>query len=100
NPTDWREYVYDRSWGELNAEGVVADYGIASEKYKLSYYYGGPLDVTEAVQEKAAPEWELCGLANEPLEMNNVYEVEAYAGIVDHLKEELKHLRAYYKEEQ
>ena len=100
NPTDWREYVYYRYWEHLKEHGVVAHYGIRSENYKLIYYYGDPLDVKEAVQEKTEPEWELFDLANDPLEMNNVYEVEAYAGIVDHLKEELKHLRAYYKEEQ
>src|SRR5699024_12384744 len=100
SPTDWREYVYYRYWEHLKEHGVVAHYGIRSENYKLIYYYGDPLDVKEAVQEKTEPAWELFDLANDPLEMNNVYEVEAYAGIVDHLKEELKHLRAYYKEEQ
>src|SRR5699024_11885274 len=70
NPTDWREYVYYRYWEHLKEHGVVAHYGIRSENYKLIYYYGDPLDVKEAVQEKTEPEWELFDLANDPLEMN------------------------------
>src|SRR5699024_10887205 len=96
NPTDWREYVYYRYWEHLKEHGVVAHYGIRSENFNLIYYFGYPLDVKEAVQEKTESECELFDLENDPLEMNKVYEIEDNAGIVDHYKEELKHIRAYY----
>lgn len=99
-PDNWREYVYYRYWEHLKEHNVVAHYGIRSENYKLIYYYGDPLDVKEAVQKKTDPEWELFDLANDPLEMKNVYDDEAYAEVIVHLKDKLAELRVYYKEVQ
>lgn len=86
------------NWEHLTTHNVVAHYGIRTEKYKLIYYYGDPLDVKGAVPERTKPEWELFDLEKDQLEMNNVYNDPAYVDIVSDLKAELSSLRKKYKE--
>lgn len=99
-PSNWRGSMYYRYWEHLTEHNVVAHYGIRTDDYKLIYYYGDPLDVKGAIQEKTKPEWELFDLQKDPLEMNNVYYDGAYKETVEELKQELSDWRTYYKETQ
>lgn len=97
-PENWRESMYYRYWEHLTEHNVCAHYGIKTDQYKLIYYYGDPSDVKGAIPEKTEPEWELFNLANDPLEMNNVYDDPAYSQVISELKKELHRWQTYYKE--
>ncbi|WP_096438616.1 sulfatase family protein [Alteribacter populi] len=99
-PENWRKSVYYRYWEHLKEHYVCAHFGIRTERYKLIYYYGDPLDVKGALQQKTEPEWELFDLQKDPLEINNVYKDPNYHETLQELKQELNRLREYYKETQ
>ena len=92
-PQDWRKSMYYRYWMHLPHFRVAAHFGVRTERYKLIYYYGKPLDATGAEEELTPPEWELFDLEKDPKEMNNVYDDPAYAKAVRELKIELIRLR-------
>lgn len=81
-PADWPTSMYYRYW--MGASGVPAHYGVRTQRYKLIYYYGTPSG------------WELYDLLKDPLEIKNVYDDPAYAGIVSQTTAELNRLRKYY----
>ncbi|WP_188454954.1 sulfatase family protein [Virgibacillus oceani] len=97
-PANWRESIYYRYWEHLTTHNVVAHYGIRTDKYKLIYYYGDPLDVKGAVPKKVRPEWELFDLEQDPLELRNIYNDPFYINIVKELKQELRRLRVKYQD--
>ncbi|MFD2627755.1 sulfatase family protein [Oceanobacillus kapialis] len=97
-PDDWRDAVYYRYWEHLTIHQVTAHYGVRTDRYKLIYYYGDPLDVIGAVNKPMEPEWELFDLEKDPLELKNEYDNPDYAETVGKLKETLNHLRKKYKE--
>ncbi len=92
-PEDWQTSMYYRYWMHLAHHGVPAHYGVRTKRYKLIYYYGEPLGKSGAVDEPTEPEWELFDLANDPYEMNNVYDDAAYADAVRELRAELYRLK-------
>jgi len=65
---------------------VKRHYGVRTQRYKLIHFYN---DIDE---------WELYDLKNDPDELKNVHGNPKYAGVVKELKEELKQLRAKYKD--
>ncbi|MFP3360112.1 DUF4976 domain-containing protein, partial [Planococcus sp. SIMBA_143] len=77
-PEDWRDAVYYRYWEHLTIHNVTAHYGVRTDRYKLIYYYGDPLDVIGAVPKPMEPEWELFDLEKDPLELKNEYDNPAY----------------------
>ncbi len=89
-PSDWRQSMYYRYY-EYGDEGrggwhsVRPHYGVRTHRYKLIRFHDGDFDA-----------WELFDLAQDPHEVNNVYEHPAYADTVEQLKAELKRLRARY----
>ncbi|TLX78469.1 sulfatase [Labilibacter sediminis] len=99
---DWRKSVYYRYWMHMTDVGVPAHYGIRTERYKLTYYYGLPLGMRgtarridlynkESGMIKPTPsEWEFFDLKKDPFEMNNLYGNPKYDKVIDELKEQLK----------
>jgi len=92
-PKDWRKSMYYRYWMHGAHFNVAAHFGVRTERYKLIYYYGQPLNARGAKKRPTPPEWELFDLRNDPMEMNNVYGHPAYRGVVKKLKAELVRLR-------
>jgi arylsulfatase A-like enzyme len=93
-PDDWRTAMYYRYWMHLAHHNVYAHYGIRTQRYKLIYYYADALDQPGAVDDPREPEWELFDLANDPLEMNNIYHDPEYASLIDELTAQLHQLQA------
>lgn len=92
-PADWRKSMYYRYWMHLADHGVPAHYGVATDRFKLIYYYGQALGTRGSIDRPTEPEWELFDLANDPQELRNVYADPAYASAVVELKAELARLR-------
>lgn len=95
----WRNAMYYRYWmhGDRHHH-TVANYGICTERYKLTYYYGKPLDKTGTNEMPYTPDWELFDLKEDPEEMENVYNNKMYARIIPKLKKKLYKLKAMYKD--
>lgn len=99
-PKDPREAIYYRYWNHWqHPDGALrpAHYGLRTERYKLIFFYGLPLDHTyHQSAEPTEPRWELYDLAKDPHELDNVYNDPAYAQTVKRLKRKLlekkKHL--------
>ena len=64
-----------------------AHYGIRTDRYKLIFFYGLPLDKT--TNEPTKPGWELYDLAKDPNEMDNVYDDPAYRDATRRLEQAL-----------
>lgn len=95
-PASWRSDMYYRYWMHRAHFNISAHYGIRTDRYKLIFYYGLPLDASGAFQESTPPEWELFDLQNDPHEMNNVYDDPAYAEVIKGLKSRLLELKKQY----
>ena len=87
------EAIYYRYWLHMAHHFVPAHYGIRTDTHKLAFFYGLPLDATGSIPAPTQPYFELYDLANDPLEMNNVYGDEAYAATQAELKAQLLELR-------
>lgn len=93
-PENWRQAMYYRYWMHLDAyHKIWAHLGIRTERYKLVYYYGEALGTTGSVDRPAPKTWELFDLATDPLELRNLYDDPAQAGVVAALKAELARLQ-------
>ncbi len=105
-PGDWQAAVYYRYYENENHHNTSAHYGIRTKRHKLIFYYydglglKGTVDhmcrrkwafpfATEELSPPFEPEWELFDLEKDPLEMQNVVDDPAYAGVVQELKAEL-----------
>ncbi len=88
-PDDWRDAVYYRYWEHMNALYVPAHYGIRTERYKLIFFYGLPLDARGARNEPTPPYWELYDLEHDPREQHNVYHEPEYRDVVKRLTRRL-----------
>lgn len=90
NPSaDSREAVYYRYWLHRAHHDVPAHYGIRTDRYKLIFFYGLPLDASGAVDDPSSPGWELYDLKRDPHELKNVYDSPKYADIREKLKIQL-----------
>jgi arylsulfatase A-like enzyme len=92
-PPDWRSSMYYRYWMHGAHFNVAAHFGVRTNRYKLIYYYGLPLNAKGTKKEPTPPEWELFDLEKDPKEMNNVYADPQYRPTVKKLKTELVRLR-------
>jgi N-acetylglucosamine-6-sulfatase len=90
---NWRTATYYRYWMHMAHHDNPAHYGIRTERYKLIYFYGLPLDAKGAVQKPTPAYWECYDLEKDPHEMNNVYADPSYADAVKELKRELLRLK-------
>ncbi|HUT24505.1 MAG TPA: sulfatase [Sumerlaeia bacterium] len=93
-PPDWRASMYYRYWMHMAHHSNPAHYGVRTQRYKLIFFYGLPLDASGAEPEPTAPGMELYDLEKDPKELHNVYDDPAYADAVRELKEELLRLKA------
>jgi arylsulfatase A-like enzyme len=85
-PSDWRQSAYYHYFEYPAVHAVKRHYGIRTKRYKLIHFY---YDIDA---------WELYDLQNDPMEMNNVYELPENVGIVKDLQTELMKLREYYQD--
>lgn len=95
-PDDWQTDMYYRYWMHRAHFNIPAHYGIRTERYKLIFYYGLPLDAKGSYQISTTPEWELFDLEKDPNEMNNVYNDPNYSNIIKDLKVRLLELKDKY----
>jgi arylsulfatase A-like enzyme len=95
-----RDAVYFRYWMHLaHNHHNPAHYGIRTDRWKLIYYYGLPLDAAGAVQEETPTGWELYDMKSDPFELKNLYEDPDYTEIIEELKERLFRMKSEYKDE-
>jgi arylsulfatase A-like enzyme len=92
-PDDWRTSMYYRYWMHGNGASRPAHYGIRTQRYKLIFYYGLPLDMTGTEPIRTMPGWELYDLERDPHELDNVYEDPKYTDVISDLKQELYRLK-------
>ncbi len=85
-PGDWRKSIYYHYYEYPGVHMVQKHNGIRTERYKLIHYY-------------ELGEWELFDLDNDPGEMVNLYSDVSYFPVITQLKEELKRLQVYYRDE-
>ncbi len=82
----WRDALYYHYYEFPNEHMVKRHYGIRTDRYKLIHFYS---DIDE---------WEFFDLENDPEEMNNLYQNEDYAGLVNDMKERLVKLQEQYED--
>ncbi|QNN25404.1 sulfatase [Planctomycetales bacterium ZRK34] len=87
-PDDWRKGMYYRYWMH---EKRPAHYGYRTGRYKLIFFYGLGLDITDTPP--TTPGWELYDLQKDPRELHNVYDDPAYADVVTRLTREMDALK-------
>ena len=90
-PTDWRRSMYYRYW--LHRVERPAHFAIRDDRYKLGFFYGLPLDISGAMQQRTDPAWEFYDLGLDPDESRNAYDDPQYSDIIAELKKELAELR-------
>jgi hypothetical protein len=88
--------MYYRYW--LHRKERPAHFGIRTDRYKLAFFYGNPLDMNGAIAAPTTPGWEFYDLLADPGENKNQYKVSQYSGIIDTLKRELKQLREQWQD--
>lgn len=84
---DWREQMYYRYW--LHRAERPAHFGLRTDRYKLIYFYGQPLEATGAMIETTEPGWEFYDLQEDPLELRNAIDDPGYEETIADLKKEL-----------
>jgi arylsulfatase A-like enzyme len=82
-PNDWRDGIYYQYYEYPAVHSVRRHYGVRTRQFKLIHYY-------------EIDEWELFDLNRDPDELNSVYDLAEYSGIVGELKEILLELRREY----
>lgn len=99
-PRKWRDAMYYRYWMNAdNSHNVTANYGIRTDRYKLIFYYGQSLGMSGTKNVSSTPEWELYDLESDPMEMRDIYDDSANAGLIKELKTELLKLKKKYGDE-
>ncbi len=90
-PSSWRSSMYYRYW--LHQVQRPAHLGIRTERYKLIFFYGLPLNMPGAHEETTPPAWEFYDLHTDASEMHNAYSDPRYQDIIQNLKQQLIILR-------
>lgn len=97
---EYHDCVYFRYWMHLaHRHDNPAHYGIRTKEYKLTFYYGLPLDASGALDMITQPGWELYDLKNDPQELHNVYDDPKYFDIREDLKLLLEDTKKKYNDE-
>jgi arylsulfatase A-like enzyme len=87
-PADWRTSMYYRYYHDPGDHNTRAHYGVRTTTHKLIYFW-------------KKDQWELYDLANDPLEMNNIYGQPGQEQLTSTLKAELVRLkRAVHDDDQ
>ncbi|MGD2175030.1 MAG: sulfatase-like hydrolase/transferase [Candidatus Brocadiaceae bacterium] len=88
-PGRWKKAAYYRYWMHMAHHDNPAHFGIRTKQHKLIFYYGCGMDGGN----RTPPGWELYDLAEDPREVNNVYDDPAYSDVVRRMKRELRERR-------
>ena len=92
-----RESIYFRYWMHLaHKHNNPAHYGIRTDRWKLIFYYGLPLDAAGAVNEPTPAGWELYDMKNDPFELHNLHEDPRHAQTARDLRAQLDELKRLY----
>ncbi len=91
-PVDWRSSMYYRYW-QHNPD-IPAHFGIRNDKYKLIFYYGQPLNMTDVSKQTTTPAWEFYDVQKDPQELHNAINDKQYQAIISKMKKELKKQKA------
>ena len=91
-PADWRKEMYYHYYEYPGPHDVARHYGIRTERYKLIHFY-------PHAQHPDMDEWELYDLQQDPAEMSNVYNDSRNSKLIQELKERLRKLREFYKDD-
>ncbi len=89
---DWPDETYYRYWMHMAHHDNPAHLGIRTDRYKLIYFYGLPLDAAGAMPEATEPYWELYDIAEDPGEMNNLVNDPAMESTMADLRRRLQSL--------
>ena len=89
--------MYYRYWTQH--ANRPAHFGIRTDRYKLMFLYGDPLEMTGSEAQSVPPAWEFHDLQDDPHEDRNDYNNPAYSDIIKQLKRDLLKLRAQYGDE-
>ncbi len=94
-----RDLIYFRYWmHRANRHDNPAHYGIRTNDYKLTFYYGLPLDAAGAIEETSPAGWELYDMKHDPYETRNLYNDPAYADVIRDLKVRLEQAKIQYQD--
>ena len=96
-PGNWRDAMYYRYWmnGDVHHH-TVANYGIRTERYVLTFYYGRALGMTGTEELDYTPDWELYDLKKDPAQMHNIYHEKGNERLIRKLKTKLLELKRQY----
>jgi arylsulfatase A-like enzyme len=87
-PKDWRKSMYYRYWQHYPE--IPGHFGIRNDKYKLIFYYGLPLNMTDVSKQSTPPAWEFYNIQEDPHELHNAINDPQYQSIIKKMKAELK----------
>ena len=90
-PDNWRKSIYYRYW--TNHAIRPAHMAVRDDRYKLIFYYGRGLDMTDQEKFDFTPAWDFYDLKKDPHEDHNVYDDPQYAPAIRKMKKELLRLR-------
>jgi arylsulfatase A-like enzyme len=85
-PSDWRTSMYYRYYHDPGHHNTRAHYGVRTETHKLIHFW-------------KKNQWELYDLAEDPSELNNIYNDPANAILVTALKAELARLKEQFEDD-
>lgn len=89
--------IYFRYWmHRAHTHDNPAHYGIRTKEYKLTFYYGMPLDASGELGEPTPPGFEMYDLVNDPFELHNIYNDEKYSEARQQLLKDLEEIKAEY----
>ena len=104
SPSDWRDALYYRYWMNRGHFNIPGHLGVRTNRYKLIYFYDsdrgpdGRTLVNGARPNVRDPFWEFYDLAEDPQEVNNLYEDSRYQNRIRALKQRLVELREQYSD--
>lgn len=90
-PADWRNSFYYRYWTHHDIR--PAHMAIRNDRYKLIFYYGDLLDMTDGDPTPTQPAWDFYDLLKDPKEDHNAYYDKEYAPVIKQMKKEMLRLR-------
>jgi N-acetylglucosamine-6-sulfatase len=75
---------------------IGAHYGIRTDRWKLTFFCGMPLDAKGAVAEQTPAAWEPYDVKNDPFELKNLYNDPACADVIRTLRRRLDEVKREY----
>ena len=89
-----RDELYFRYWmHRAHRHDVPAHFGIRTDRWKLIFFYGLPLDAAGALNDPSPSGWELYDMINDPFECINLYREPGIEPLVRNLKNRLFNAR-------